>query len=396
MNQKSPCIAVVGAGVIGLSVARSLALLGAQVSIFERSHLGSGTSSTTFAWINSNGKNPESYHALNCAGMEEHVTLQNGSPTEARWLDVCGTFEWVVDPVQQERLGARVQSLKSLDYPVQEVSRAALQKRIPELRIDPRSGDIWHFPTEALVSPSVLMARLWSEARSHSVDLRENIGVVDVAETPDGVTLQLSTNERWQGDYCVLATGRWTPELISTLGVSLAMLDANRPDKRACGFLASTAPQFVQLRANIIGPDMNVRPDGGGRLLLQAPDLDDRADPAYQAAVDGFIGQQMLMRLRRLFCNTDYARIERLSVGQRSRPADGLPAVGFITNQQRAYVVATHSGMTLGPLLGRLVAEELVHQRRDSLLNDYSPGRLINRDPKDFSPIASIHYPAEQ
>jgi hypothetical protein len=38
----------------------------------------------------------------------------------------------------------------------------------------------------------------------------------------------------------------------------------------------------------------------------------------------------------------------------------------------------------------------LVHQRRNSLLNDYSPGRLINRDPKDFSPIASIHYPAEQ
>lgn len=396
MNQRSPRIAVVGAGVIGLSVARSLALLGAQVSLFERSHLGSGTSSTTFAWINSNGKNPESYHALNCAGMAEHVTLQDGSPTEARWLDVCGTFEWAVSPAQQERLGARVQSLRSLGYPVQEVSRAALQQRIPELRIDPRSGDIWHFPAEALVSPSVLMARLWSEAQSHGAVLREHVGVIDVAETPDGVTLQLSTNECWQGDYCVLATGRWTPELISSLGVSLAMIDANRPDKLACGFLASTTAQFIQLRANLISPDMNVRPDGGGRLLLQAPDLDDRADPAYQAAVDGFIGQEMLTRLRRLFCNTDYARIERLAVGQRSRPADGLPAVGFVTKRQRAYVVATHSGMTLGPLLGRLVAEELVQQRRDGLLDDYSPDRLINRDPKDFSPISTIHYPAEQ
>ncbi|WP_025101782.1 FAD-binding oxidoreductase [Burkholderia sp. A1] len=396
MNSSTPRIAVIGAGVIGLSVARSLARLGAQVSILEQSRLGSGTSSTTFAWINSNGKQPDSYHALNCAGMAEHVALQDGGAGEARWLDVCGTYEWAIDAARQAQLDARATALKALGYAVEEVSRASLQQRIPELRIDARSGTIRYFAEEALVSPSILMARLWAEARSHGAVLRESVSVVDIAETPQGVTLDLSTGERWQGDYCVLATGRWTPELMPALGVSLAMLDANRPDKRACGFLASTDPQFVQLRANLIGPELNVRPDGGGRLLLQATDLDDRADPVHQAAVDGYVGREMLARLRRLFANTGHARIERLSVGQRSRPADGLPAVGFVTARQRAYVVATHSGMTLGPLLGRLVAEELVHQRRDGLLADYSPARLIDRDPRDFSPVASIHFPAEQ
>lgn len=339
MTSSAPRIAVIGAGVIGLSVTRSLARLGAQVSILEQSRLGAGTSSTTFAWINSNGKRPDSYHALNCAGMAEHRALQADSIGEARWLDVCGTYEWAIDAARQAQLEARASALKALGYAVEAISRASLQQRIPELRID---------------------------ARSHGAVLHEHTGVVDIAETPDGVTLELSSCRAGNAGKAIIAcfaTGRWTPELMPALGVSLAMLDPNRPDKRACGFLASTDPQFVQLRANLIGPELNVRPDGGGRLLLQATDLDDRADPVHQAAVDGYIGREMLARLRRLFANTEHARIERLSVGQRSRPADGLPAVGFVTARQRAYVVATHSGMTLGPLLGRLVAEELVHQK---------------------------------
>lgn len=396
MSNTAPRIAIVGAGIIGLSLARALGVLGAKVTVFERSHLGAGTSSRTFAWINSNGKKPLSYHALNCAAMQEHVGLQAASRTEARWLDVCGTFEWASRSDEQDRLQTRANSLQALGYPASPVSRAYLQARIPELRIDRHSGAIWHFPAEALVHPSILLAHLWSEARAHGATMHQHTDVLDVAETSDGVTLELSSTEPWHGDYCVLATGRWTPQLTARLNARLAMLDADRRDKRACGFLAVTAPQYVQLRANLITPDMNVRPDGGGRLLLQAPDLDDRADPAFPAARDGAVGQEMLTRLHRLFANTTSASIETLAVGQRSRPADGLPAVGFLTDRQRTYLVATHSGMTLGPLLGRLVGEELVQQRRSPLLQDFAPQRLLNRDAKEFSPIATIHYPAEQ
>lgn len=396
MTQANQRIAVIGAGIIGLSVARSLALLNAHVSIFERTHIGAGTSSKTFAWINSNGKNPDSYHALNCAGMREHLALQQSEPSEARWLDVCGTYEWAIEPAQQQRLAARALKLQSRDYPAKQISRSELQARIPELRIHPRSADIWHFPSEALATPSLLLARLWSEARQHGAALHEGIDVLHIDERSDGVTLQLSDGETWTGDHVVIATGRWTPELTAGLGAPLAMIDANQPNKRACGFLGLTAPLHVRLRANLIAPEMNIRPDGGGRLLLQTPDLDDRADPAYHASVDGLVGQEMLARLRRTFHNTAHARLDDLSVGQRSRPADGLPAVGFITPHRRAYVVATHSGMTLGPLLGRLVARELVEEKRDALLADYQPDRLLGKSGKDFAPIATLHYPAAQ
>ncbi len=64
-------IAVIGLGVLGVSVARSLALMGAQVIVFERAGAMDGTSGTSFAWINSHSKKPRSYHDLNVAGRVE-------------------------------------------------------------------------------------------------------------------------------------------------------------------------------------------------------------------------------------------------------------------------------------------------------------------------------------
>ena len=74
----------------------------------------------------------------------------------------------------------------------------------------------------------------------------------------------------------------------------LAMIDPDPSNKFACGFLGSTDPQYLQLSSNLITPELNVRPDGAGRLLLQTPDLDDRADPAYETDTDGLIGREML------------------------------------------------------------------------------------------------------
>lgn len=396
MQTHRPRIAVVGGGIIGLAIARSLALLGAGVTVFEQKRLGSGTSSTSFAWINSNGKSPVSYHALNCAGIAEHATLQQQCRTEARWFDACGTFEWAGDATQQQRLDERAAKLQALGYPAAPVSPAFVRARIPELQLADAHAPVWHFPSEGLIAPSILMAHLWAEARAAGASAHEHTEVRAIDERADGVTLELESGERWTGDLCVLATGRWTARLAATFGVGLAMVDAERQDRVACGFLASTDPQLAQLHSNLIGPDLNVRPDGGGRLLLQALDLDDRADPANPPAIDSDIARELLHRLHGWFGNTGGARIERIMVGQRSRPADGLPAIGFVTPKRRAYVAATHSGMTLGPLLGRLIADELVTERRDALLADFAPDRLIGHDASEFSPIATVRFPAEQ
>lgn len=388
-------IAIIGGGVIGLAVARALALQGVQVTLFEQQHIGAGTSSTTFAWVNSNGKQPLSYHQLNALSMEEHVKLQLTQPNGLRWLETCGTWEWAAEGEAQQRLLQRATSLQSLGYPAREVTPDQLQREIPELRAQAVSGAVWHFPTESVLHPALYLARLWSEARAHGVILQQHQAIQRIVEQANGVTLHLEHGEQWQGDRVVIATGRWANQLLNTLDVDLALLDTSKPNAVACSFLARTAPQPLSLSANLIAPQLNVRPDGGGRLLLQALELDDLADPAAPPSTQSAIAEQFRERYQSLFADVGELQIEKIVVGQRARPADGLPAMGYVTPQQRVYVAVTHSGITLSPLIGRLVAEELVQDHASDLLADFRPQRLMGRSAGDFAPIKR-NFPAAQ
>lgn len=104
----------------------------------------------------------------------------------------------------------------------------------------------------------------------------------------------------------------------------------------------------------------------------------------------------MLNRLRRLFDNCEFAKNERIAVGQSFRPADGLPGIGYVTPHKRTYPMVTHSGMTLGPLLGRLVAHEMLTSQRAELLSDFSPERRLGKSAQDFPAFPTLHYPAAQ
>lgn len=392
-----PSVGIIGAGVIGLSLARSLALAGAKVTVFEQSAVGAGTTSTTFGWVNANGKNPDSYYELNLAGMREHAELQASSSSQAAWYVQAGTYEWHVDSVAQELFYRRTERLKTLGYSIEQVSRKEVSQALPDLTIDRRSSDVIFFPEEGYVHSTILLARLMSEVLELGVAVHCPVEVVDVNETGSGIRLDLSNGNEWAGDFAVSATGRWSQRIMDYLGLQYAMLDPDLADKFACGFLGYTPPLQTQLRSLLITPDINLRPDGGGRLILQTFDLDDRADPAHAPNPDGLIGREMIRRLSRLFANTAGATMEEIRVGQRAQPADGLPSVGFVTPAQRLYMVTTHSGITLAPLLGRLVAKEIVDGYRSPLLQDYSPDRLIGKAVEDFPGFStSSRFPGAQ
>jgi glycine/D-amino acid oxidase-like deaminating enzyme len=66
---------VIGAGVMGASVAYRLAQAGAAVTVLEATRIGAGTSGISFAWTNAHKKPPKPYHDLNVAGMKAHAAL---------------------------------------------------------------------------------------------------------------------------------------------------------------------------------------------------------------------------------------------------------------------------------------------------------------------------------
>src|SRR5580658_8283947 len=67
--------AVIGAGVLGASVAARLAAAGMSVTLLEQDQPGHAASRWSFAWLNSNDKGPRPYHDLNHAGIRAWAEL---------------------------------------------------------------------------------------------------------------------------------------------------------------------------------------------------------------------------------------------------------------------------------------------------------------------------------
>lgn len=363
-------IAIIGLGVLGASAARSLARSGAQVTVFERTAPGAGTTSTSYGWINAHRKQPRSYHELNIAGMAEHAALwEPGSD----WYVRSGLLEWASDEAERERLAANTARLRDYGYPVETITRARAAELAPDLLIPAEITDPTWYPTEGYALPMALLARLWGEARDHGAELRCPATVTAVEPLGNGARVHSADGESEQFDRVVLAVGRWTGQLTEQIEPTIPMLAPQDP--ATPGLLAYTAPLAARVPFPVITPELNFRPDGGGRLLVAALDLNAHAVPGRRPDLDEAFTSELLRRLRTLLRGSEYARVEHVDLGLRSLPADGHTVAGTDSSGQ-IYILATHSGVTLGPLLGKLAAQEILREQLAPELHDFRPQRF--------------------
>src|SRR6266480_7271143 len=126
---------VIGAGILGASVAARLASAGMQVTLLDRDRPGRGTSKWSFAWLNSNDKAPRHYHDLNHAGIRAWAELAPGLDGDA-WYRPSGHVE-LADPAdaRSAELAARVSRLTEWGYPARIVDPAEAARLEPALRI---------------------------------------------------------------------------------------------------------------------------------------------------------------------------------------------------------------------------------------------------------------------
>ena len=82
-------------------------------------------------------------------------------------------------------------------------------------------------------------------------------------------------------------------------------------------------------------------------------------------------GEAFLRRMAAVLPELGRAPLDKVTLGLRVMPKDGYPIVGFPKGHQDVYVTAMHSGITLGPLIGRLAAIEILDQVEVDLLAPY-------------------------
>ena len=366
-------IVVIGAGVLGSTIAADLGEAGHKVTLVDQRWPGAGTSSTSYAWANANGKEPDAYFELNRRGLDAHqaLTLEG-----ADWFCGNGHIEIAVHDAHVEHLRGRVDRMVARGYPVRWLTEQQAVEAYPDLLVPKGHQAIAQFESEGHVFPALYLAHVVGRARRAGVDIREHSAVTGLTpRSSDGAVVQLDGGERIEADRVVVAAGRWTQQVAALAGGDVPLVNHTAPGDITVGYLWETAPLPVRLPGLLTCPWINVRPDGGGRLLLQALDLDETAAVGTPPEVDGPVAHEMVRRLQEVLRCTSGAEIRRGVVGVRVMPADGRTIAGVVPGLPWMYAVATPSGVTLAPYLGRVVAEEVVGGHED-LLDSFRPSRF--------------------
>ena len=106
-------IIVIGAGIIGTSIAYELSKMGAQVTLIDQKFPGSAASGSTFSWINATyPKKPYPYNFLSQLGIDAYKSLEKEINLKIKW---GGSLEWFDSDEEQTNLMNEVNNLKK--YP---------------------------------------------------------------------------------------------------------------------------------------------------------------------------------------------------------------------------------------------------------------------------------------
>ncbi|MFJ2992194.1 NAD(P)/FAD-dependent oxidoreductase [Pandoraea sp. NPDC087047] len=343
---------VVGAGIVGASVAYFLSRAGAPVTVIDSGRIAGGTSSTTFAWVNSLNKAPRPYHDLNVAGMRAHAALREQFES-APWWHSGGTLEWTHGSPDSYR--SKVATRQAWGYRVQWLDHAGVRELEPDIDVGAiGEAPVAYFPDDGWVDPPVYCQALLAAARARGVRLLTHTRVAGLLRRDDSIVgVHTESGEALSADTVINCTGRWAGQP--------AFSEAQQiPLTPSAGLMLFTPPLAHAVKRVIFSPEVHVRPDGAGRLLICRNDLEVPIEASPTQHLDD--AQRLLHAAAKVLPLLGGVQAEALRVGVRALPADHYPAVGPARDVQGFYSVITHSGVTLAPFLGEAVADEILNR----------------------------------
>ena len=374
-------VVVVGGGIMGVSIAHALSKLGRHVVLLEERTIASGTTGASFAWLNATAKTDDAaYHALNRRGLEKHLALAADWGEAATGLAGAGSIHWshpnAGDGDPAALLAAAAQ-LAAWDYPIVPLDRRALRALEPYIDF-PAGSEGFLAPLDRWLDAPRMVRRMADDTRDEGGDIREGAAVTGFLFDGDAVVGVEALPYTIFAPTIVLAAGTALPALAARARRSLARTLPIRPMP---GLLVDTVSlERTWLRHVVYFPDgagFHMRPVGHA-MSLGADDI----DSAHAISADDslLVGTTALMHRASDYlpdfpaltlAPSAYARI-----GVRPMPEDGLPIIGPLADAPSVYVAATHSGITLGPYLGDLIALEIASDEQQPDLEPYRPGRF--------------------
>jgi glycine/D-amino acid oxidase-like deaminating enzyme len=353
-------VVIVGAGIMGASIAYHLAKRGARVTVLEKQRPGAGATEKSFAWINAFSKLPRSYYDLNLYGIAgwRRLSLEIAE-LQIQW---GGSVQWAAAE-EAEAMRKNIARLEQWGYAAHRVDESEISKLLPGCAPGPVAAACFA-EQEGTVDPMQALGALLKSAQELGAAVEYPCEVTGISVAGGRVRGVETTRGRMEADFLVLAAGVDTPRLA-------AMLQVDVPLKESPGLLAHTAPAPRMLERLAFAPGANIKQNPDGRIVTGS-------DFGSSSTLDTSkeFGEKLLEKARLFLPRIKEARLETVTLGHRVLPKDDHPIVGFVRSFPNLYVAAMHSGITLSPLIGQVAAAEILDGTSVDLLKDYRPSRF--------------------
>jgi glycine oxidase len=345
-------VAIVGGGVIGLSIAWRLAAAGLKVAVFERDEVGSGASlAATGMLAAATELEPGGADLLALALESQRAWPRFRDELEAQaGLDIDyraeGTLTVAIGRDEVDRLRFRHELQARHGLATRWLDGAAARALEPALRPSVAAGIFC--AEDHQVDPRRLVPALRRAAAARGATICEQLPVLSLDIAGGRVGGVVTSHGRCRASTVVIATGAWAGSG-DVLGDAIAV--PVRPLKGQALALRATARTGVP--AHVVWTEqVHLAPKAGGRLLVGATVEECGFDPAVTAGAV----LALLDGARRALPSVEDMEIEAVWTGFRPTSDDDAPILGVTPIAGLVLATGHHrNGILLAPVTAQAI-----------------------------------------
>jgi len=368
-------VGVIGAGIVGASIAMHLARAGAQVTVFEKAGPAQGATQNSFAWVNAFVDDPH-YRAPRIQSLLAYRDLDESLGLNMVW---GGYLDWGSNAAESITVRNNAQQLAGTAYPVRSLTPQELAALDPNIVPGPVS-DAFFSSIDAHLDPVAVTRRFLDGAARAGAAVLYPCEVTELDIRSSRLKAVTTTRGQFPLDRLVVAAGVDTPRLLAMAQFALSL-------KHAPGILAHSVPvpaltlpvhdapgglSFKQMTdGSVVGTDALNPPD-----IAAHHDIREHAVQFPSDALRAYHGNRILAKIGAYLPGARGAQLDRLTLGFRPVPTDEFPVMGALPNVPDIHVAVTHSGVSLAPIIGRYTTDEVMQGGRAEMFAPYRPERF--------------------
>lgn len=368
-------VAIIGAGIVGCSVAYYMAESGRDCVLIEKNDIASGTSSRCDGNVTMVDKDP-GYDSQLCLFSQELVTgLQKtlNIPFEYR---VHGSILVCDNDKEMETAKEWVETQNEAGLKFNVLTPEDIRKESPYFADDIPGG--LECETDSLINPYLFCYSMVDKAREFGLDVKTHSEVTNITKGDD-FTIE-TTNGTVKAKKVINAAGVWAPFLGQ-------MVDLDIPIQPRKGHILVASRQEPVMMRNVMefGYLMNKfgkeriaderTSEHGVALVLEPTESQNfligssRQFVGYDSSIDIRVVETIANRAMRFFPKLDDVNIIRSYTGFRPFTEDHLPIVSAVDEVPGYYIAAGHEGdgIALATGTGKMM-EEIVNEKSEKTL----------------------------